>query len=124
MPSHRPAVGRRHRWLALILVALSVLACQSTISGAKVLLDQTGSGSTKLPSFQSRGTYDVAYAYDTCTGSVTGLQVDALVGTGATPTTVLQTVAPDASGNVAGRQAGTITLVVTTHCHWKIRVTG
>ena len=120
---HAVAASRPHLF-ALIVVVGMLVACQSTISHASVLLDRTGSGSAKLPSFTSRGTYDIAYSYDRCTGGVTGLTVNARVGTGTTPTTLLQTVAPDGSGSVAGRTAGTITLEITTSCRWKITVTG
>ena len=124
MSRHRPTAAHRQGALALVLIALSLLGCQSTITGARVLLERTGSGSERLPSFTSRGSFDVAYSYDTCSAGVTGMTLNALVGSETTPTTLLQTVAPDASGSVAGRKAGPITLEIISHCRWKITVRG
>ena len=97
----RPSAHRWRRSVMLVCLASTLLACQSTVSQVKTLLDRSGSGSEKLPAFVSRGTYDIAYSYGTCTGGVTGMTIDEFVGSDRTPTRLLQTVAIDSSGGLA-----------------------
>jgi hypothetical protein len=121
---------RRVLWLLVLLMVIAiVLAVRSpnTTTGQsspKVIMDKTGSGINKTPSFTTSGSWEIDWSYDCTNLGQRGLFQISVFESASNARVDIAAITLGAKGSdVAGEdQGGTYYLQVSTECNWHVIV--